>query len=155
MKIKSLKVVDGHQNTTAYSYKDETGSHDSIKVEEYVHSSLNQSQQKPLTNPFRGESEFYKALNQLTTTQKAEQKWTGLSDTAKIAIGASIGGTILLVAIIYTFVCITQRKKGRAECEVADKEWNAHQEEMAAYREKMARGDFAISHLGHGEAQRF
>ena len=36
MKIKSLKVVDGHQNTTAYSYKDETGSHDSIKVEEYV-----------------------------------------------------------------------------------------------------------------------
>jgi len=37
MKIKSLKVVDGHQNTTAYSYKDETGSHASIKVEEYVH----------------------------------------------------------------------------------------------------------------------
>jgi len=136
MKIKSLKVVDGHQNATSYSYKDETGSHASIKVEE-------------------GESEFYKALNQLSTTQKAEQKWTGLSDTAKIAIGASIGGTVLLVAIIYTFVCITQRKKGRAECEIADKEWNAHQEEMAAYREKMARGDFAISHLGHGEAQRF
>jgi hypothetical protein len=36
MKIKSLKVVDGHQNATAYSYKDESGSHASIKVEEYV-----------------------------------------------------------------------------------------------------------------------
>lgn len=113
---------------------------------------------QPITttnNPFRGESEVYKSLNKLSTTQKAEKKWTGLSDTAKIAIGASVGGTILLVAVIYTFVCITQRKKGRAECEAADKEWNAHQEEMALYREKMARGDFAISHLGHGEAQRF
>lgn len=34
MKIKSLKVVDGHQNATSYSYTDETGSHASIKVEE-------------------------------------------------------------------------------------------------------------------------
>ena len=43
MKIKSLKVVDGHQNTTAYSYKDETGSHDSIKVEQYVYPFPDQS----------------------------------------------------------------------------------------------------------------
>jgi hypothetical protein len=36
MKIKSLKVVEGHQNSTSYSYTDESGSHASIKVEEYV-----------------------------------------------------------------------------------------------------------------------
>ena len=98
---------------------------------------------------------MYKALNKLSHRQKAEEKWTGLSQTAKYIIAGSVVGTFLVVCIIYTFVCITQRKKGRAECEIADKEWNAHQEEMAAYREKMARGDFAISHLGHGEAQRF
>lgn len=105
----------------------------------------------PLTFSPSGESEVYKLLNKLSTKEKAEKKWTGLSDTAKIAIGASVGGTVLLVCIIYTFVCITQRKKGRAEREIEDKEWTAHENELSAYRQKMARGDFAISHLGHGE----
>ncbi|KAM0715754.1 hypothetical protein Q7P37_008268 [Cladosporium fusiforme] len=132
MKIKSLYVEDGHQNATSYKYTDESGSHDSIEVTD-------------------GESEVYKALNELSTTQKAEKKWTGLSQTAKIAIGASVGGVVILVALIYTFVCITQRKKGRTERELHDKEWAAHEDELAAYRQKMARGDFAISHLGHGE----
>lgn len=36
MRIKSLKVIDGHQNSSSYSYSDESGSHDSIKVNEYV-----------------------------------------------------------------------------------------------------------------------
>lgn len=94
---------------------------------------------------------MYKALNKLSTKAKAEEKWTGLSDTAKYAIGGSVGGTVLLVIIIYTFVCITQRKKGRAEREIEDKEWAAHEDELASYRQKMARGDFAVSHLGHGE----
>lgn len=85
--------------------------------------------------------------------QKAEKHWGGLSNTAKIAIAGSVGGVVLLVIIIYTFVCITQRKKGRAEREIHDKEWAAHESELAAYRQKMARGDFAISHLGHGESK--
>lgn len=132
MKVKSLYVEDGHKNASSYRYTDESGSHDSIEV----------------TN---GESAAYKELNKLSTVEKAEKKWTGLSDTAKIAIGGSIGGVVLLVVIIYTFVCITQRKKGRAEREMHDKEWAAHEDELTAYRQKMARGDFAISHLGHGE----
>ena len=94
---------------------------------------------------------MYKALNKKSTRAQAEEKWTGLSDTAKYAIGGSVGGTFLLVCIIYTFVCITQRKKGRAERAIEDKEWAAHEDELAAYRQKMKRGDFAISHLGHGE----
>lgn len=36
MKIKSLYVEDGHQNATSYRYKDDSGSHDSIEVTEYV-----------------------------------------------------------------------------------------------------------------------
>lgn len=99
----------------------------------------------------RGESKIYKELNKLSTKQKAEEKWTGLSNTAKYIIAGSVCGTVLLVCIIYTFVCITQRKKGRLERDLHDKEWQAHQDELAAYRQKMARGDFAISHLGHGE----
>lgn len=132
MKIKSLRVEDAHTNSSSYHYSDASGSHASIVVNE-------------------GESAVYKALNKLSTKQKAEEKWTGLSDTAKYAIAGSVCGTVLLVCIIYTFVCITQRKKGRLEREIHDKEWQAHQDELAAYRQKMARGDFAISHLGHGE----
>jgi len=132
MKIKSLRVEDAHTNSSSYSYSDTSGSHASIKVAE-------------------GESEVYKALNKLSHRQKAEEKWTGLSQTAKYIIAGSVVGTFLLVCIIYTFVCITQRKKGRAERELEDKEWAAHEDELAAYRQKMARGDFAISHLGHGE----
>ncbi|KAL1583232.1 hypothetical protein WHR41_07855 [Cladosporium halotolerans] len=134
MKIKSLKVVDGHTNSSSYHYSDTSGSHASIQVNE-------------------GESEVYKALNKKSTKQKAEEKWTGLSQTAKIAIAASVCGVLLLVCVIYTFVCITQRKKGRLEREAHDKEWAAHESELAAYRLKMARGDFAVSHLGHGEAK--
>jgi hypothetical protein len=34
MYIKSLKVIDGHTNSSSYSYSDTTGSHASIKVAE-------------------------------------------------------------------------------------------------------------------------
>jgi hypothetical protein len=34
MMIKSLKVIDGHTNSSSYSYSDTSGSHASIKVVE-------------------------------------------------------------------------------------------------------------------------
>ena len=34
MMIKSLKVIDGHTNSSSYSYSDTSGSHASIKVAE-------------------------------------------------------------------------------------------------------------------------
>lgn len=34
MKIKSLKVVDGHTNSSSYHYSDTSGSHASIQVNE-------------------------------------------------------------------------------------------------------------------------
>lgn len=32
MTVKSIKVIDGHQNTSSYVYTDKSGSHESIKA---------------------------------------------------------------------------------------------------------------------------
>jgi beta-lactamase regulating signal transducer with metallopeptidase domain len=132
MTVQSIKITDGSTNTSTYSYGDNTGSWQSIKV-------------------VNGESAAAKQLNKLSTVQSAKQHWNGLSNTAKIAIACSVLGVLLLVIIIYTAVCIVQRKKGRAEKAIADRAWDEQQNELMDYRKKMAKGDFAVSYMGHGE----
>ena len=128
MTIKSIKMTDGHTNTSSYAFGDATGSWQSI-------------------NAVTGDSKAYKAIHKLNTVQSAQQHWNGLSHTARIALAASILGVFVVLVIIYTFVCITQRKKGRAEKAIHDKEWEEHERELLSYRDRMAKGGFAVSHL--------
>lgn len=128
MTVKSMKITDGHTNTSSYTYTDPSGSWQSIDA-------------------VAGDSKAYKAIHKLSTSQKVEQHWNGLSHTGKIALAASILGVFVVIVIIYTFVCITQRKKGRAEKAIHDKEWDEHERELMSYRDRMAKGGFAVSHL--------
>jgi len=124
-----MKITDGHTNTSSYTYSTPSdGSSQSISTTV-------------------GNSAAYKAIHKLNSVQKVQKHWAGLSHTGKIALGASILGVFVLVVIIYTFVCITQRKKGRAEKAIHDKEWDEHERELMSYRDRMAKGGFAVSHL--------
>ena len=130
MTIKSIKVIDGHQNAAWYKYGDNSGSWQSIDV-------------------VKGHSNAFKDLNEKTVSEKVEKKWNGLSSGAKIGIACGICGAFLIALIAFIFYCVSQRRAGRREKAAADKDWDAHQGELLQYREQMKRGAFAISHLGH------
>ena len=130
MTVQSLKIVDRHNNAAFYAYKNQSGDFDSIKV-------------------IPGKSNAYKAMHEKSFTQTAEKKWSGLSTGAKIGIACGVCGAFLIALVAFTFYCISQRRQGKAEKAVADKAWDEHHAEMMEYRNRMKRGDFAVSHMGH------
>jgi hypothetical protein len=137
MIVQSLKIVDHHTNVSYYKYGDNSGSWESIEA-------------------IDGESPAYKYMHQKSFTENVQQKWNGLSTTAKIAIAAGIGGAFLLAFIAFIFYCMRQRRQGKAERALADKQWDAQQQEnlemrnqMASYQSRMKAGHFAVSHMGH------
>jgi hypothetical protein len=132
MTVQSLKVTDSNHNVAYYSYGDKSGSWQSIK-------------------DIAGRSPAWQAMHKKTFTQNAEKQWNGLSTGAKIGIACGVGGVLLIALVAFTFYCISQRKQGKAEKALADKEWDAQHAELLEYRNRMKRGDFAISHMGHGE----
>lgn len=132
MTVQSLKVVDAQSNVSWYSYGDQSGSYESIKMVD-------------------GESNAYKALHAKSTSQKVNEEWQGLSTGAKIGIAAGVIGFFAICLIAFAFYCMKQRKAGKMEKAKADKEWDGHQAELMEYRNRMKRGDFAIHHMGHGE----
>ncbi|KAK6443014.1 hypothetical protein LTR95_000727 [Oleoguttula sp. CCFEE 5521] len=134
MKVKSVKITDAATNVTSYTYEDTSGEYKSVKA-----------------NP--GDSKAFLAIHKLTSAQKAAASWSHLSKTAKIAIASSVLGVLLVIIIVYTYVCITQRKKGRAEKAIADREWERHESELMEYKRQMQKGGFAVSHLGSGEVR--
>jgi hypothetical protein len=90
----------------------------------------------------RGQSTVIKELNK---PHGIKQHWEALSRTTRIVIIAcSIGGLILLVAIL-TYCCITQGKKGRKEKALADAEYEKEQQEFNFYRMQMMKGGFSKS----------
>jgi hypothetical protein len=132
MTVQSLKVTDSHHNVAYYKYGDQSGSWQSIE-------------------DVAGRSPAWKAMHQKTTTQKIEKQWSGLSTGAKIGIACGVGGAFLIAIIAFSFYCISQRRQGKAEKALADKEWDAQHAELLEYRNRMKRGEFAISHLRNGE----
>ena len=132
MTVQSITVTDAQNNVSSYAYSDATGDASSIT-----------------STP--GLSDAYRLINKKSTAEVAQERWNGLSTNAKIGIGCGIGGAFALLVIVYTVVCVTQRKKGRMEREKADREWNEHTNELMEYRAQMAKGQFAVSHMGHGE----
>ncbi|EMC99972.1 glycoside hydrolase family 16 protein [Baudoinia panamericana UAMH 10762] len=132
MTVQSIKITDGSTNTSSYAYGDRSGSYNSIQA-------------------VAGESTAYKILNKQSTLQSVLQIWKGLSEGAKIGIVCGVSGFFACVIVACTVCCIIQRKKGRAEKAIADKEWDAHTNELMEYRVRMAKGEFAVAHLTHGE----
>ena len=132
MTIKSLRITDGTTNTSSYSYADQTGTHQSIKA-------------------ITGQSEAYKAIKKKTSAQQMRDNWNALSTGAKIGIACAVAGVLLIMLVAFTIFCVKQRRAGKAEKAIHDKEWDEHHAELVTYRTKMARGDFAVSHMGHGE----
>jgi hypothetical protein len=132
MTVQSMKIIDSHQNVSYYHYGDKSGSWESIDA-------------------IAGQSAAYKALHQESTTQKIDQQWSGLSTGAKIGIACGVLGVLLIALIAFTFYCISQRRQGKAEKAIADKEWDAQHAELMEYRNRMKNGAFAVSHLRHGE----
>ncbi|KAK5126227.1 hypothetical protein LTR85_010462 [Meristemomyces frigidus] len=132
MTVQSIKITDGSTNASTYAYGDMTGDYSSITA-------------------VSGESKAYKVLHKQSTVQSVAQKWSGLSSGAKIGIACGVGGTLLLAVVAMTACCIVQRRRGRREKAAADQQWDENHNELMEYRQRMANGDFAISHLGHSE----
>jgi hypothetical protein len=125
MYIKSLRVVDGHQNASSYAWADKTGSYKSITVTE-------------------GQSEAYKAIHSLTTSEKISKTWDGLSTGGKIGILAAVLGVVAVLALAFAFYCVRERKAGRLEAAAHQAEWEKQEQELMEYRRMMASGGEAI-----------
>ncbi|KAK5172688.1 uncharacterized protein LTR77_002808 [Saxophila tyrrhenica] len=137
MTVQSLKIIDSHTNVSYYDYGDKTGSWESIKA-------------------IPGQSNAYKLMHLKSFGEKTQEQWDGLSTGAKIGIAAGIGGTFLIAFAAFIFYCLRQRRQGKAEKAMADKEWEAQQAEnvelkgqISAYQTQMKNGAFATSYLGH------
>lgn len=156
MTIQSMKIIDGHTNASSYSYSDRSGSYQSIDVK-------------------AGNSDAFKAIHALSTSQKIDRAWNGLSTGAKIGILCGIFALLAIGAIAFTFYCVSQRRRGKREKQLADEAWNAEQSELAQYRARMKLGQvslplvlarldavdfcacsvqFAVSHMGHVSCDR-
>lgn len=133
MSIKSIRVTDGHTNVTTYQYGDRSGDWQSI-----------------IANP--GVSKAYEAMHKKSAAQKTAENWRNMSTGAKIGIACGVVGVLAICTIAFCIFCFRQRKQGRAEREAADQAWNEQQQELMSYRQRMAKGGFAIQGpTYHGE----
>ena len=130
MTVQSLKVIDSHTNAAYYAYGDQSGSYDSIEV-------------------IPGKSPAFKAMNEKSFSEKAEKQWKGLSTGAKIGIACAVLGVFAILFAAFILYCIKQRRQGKAEKAAADKAWEAQYAEFVEYRDRMRKGGFAVSHIGH------
>ncbi|RMZ78175.1 hypothetical protein DV738_g4080, partial [Chaetothyriales sp. CBS 135597] len=120
MVVSKVRVSDANSGTT-YEYGDNSGDWQSIKIS-------NSSAAIKLD----GE-------NSASTVQSATQKWNSLSQTAKIAILASIGGVALIAALGFAFFCFKQRRAGKHERLAEDAKFEKDTAELLAYRTEMGR----------------
>ena len=63
-----------------------------------------------------------------------KQKWNGLPEKTKIAIGVSIVGVFALLALLFAFYCVKQRRAGRRERKVEDLAYERDTAELLHYR---------------------
>lgn len=118
MYVKSLRITDAAAGQgTQYEYGDKSGSFESIKI-------LNTTAAIKLDS---------------TNGESVVKRWQGLSETAKIAIGASVCGAASIAAIIFAFCCIKQRRAGKHERLLEDAKFEKDRVELLAFRAEMGR----------------
>ncbi|KAK5090569.1 hypothetical protein LTR05_000743 [Lithohypha guttulata] len=71
--------------------------------------------------------------------QTIGQKWSGLSQNAKIAIAAAVGGSFLIALCVFAFCCIRQRRVGKHEKLLEDAKYEKDRSELLAFRAEMGR----------------
>ncbi|KAL9078534.1 MAG: hypothetical protein Q9157_002557 [Trypethelium eluteriae] len=113
MYVKSAEVVDYTTGASQYSYGDETGSWQSIKVD-------------------KGTSAVTQRV--LNPPKTLTQRVTSLSHGAKVGIAIGAIAAAALFALAITLCCIIQRRKGAKEKWYADKEWEKNQKEQDEIR---------------------
>ncbi|KAI4122098.1 MAG: hypothetical protein LQ338_006000 [Usnochroma carphineum] len=124
MYVHSARITD-FSSGSEYSYGDQTGSWTSIKI-------------KP------GNSTIEKELN-APPPMTASQRWNKLSPAGKIGVGSAVGASSLALVALAALYCIRQRKAGRKERAMADADFERETAQLMAYRQRMAKGGFAVS----------
>lgn len=61
------------------------------------------------------ENEKSPVMQEIESPHGVKNRWSALSQTAKIAIIASVCGAVAIIAAIILFCCIKQRRAGRKE----------------------------------------
>lgn len=117
MTVQSLRITDATTGGTQYQYSDNSGSMASIKV-------LNE------TAPIKLDGENGESMT---------KRWAGLSTTAKIAVGATVGGVALILVAIFIFCCVKQRRQGKHEKLLEDAKFEKDRAELMAFRAEMSR----------------
>lgn len=73
-----------------------------------------------------------------STSQKAADKWNGLSKGGKIAVGSTVAGVLVAIVAVLTFCCFKQRRAGRKERLLADAEFERGTADAMAFRAQLS-----------------
>ncbi|KAK4157413.1 putative glycosidase crf1 [Chaetomidium leptoderma] len=113
MFVKSAHVED-YSSGKEYLYSDKSGSWESIKI-------------------VAGNSTVKEIVN-APPEKSISDKWNDLPNTTKIAIYASAGGVVGLLAIFAIFYCIRQRRRGAREARAAEARAEVERVELERFR---------------------
>lgn len=132
MTVQSVSITDFSTNTSAYTYSDQSGTYKSIT-----------------STP--GESTAYRLLHQLSSAQKVAQSWSSLSSTVRIVIIAGSSAAAGILVIGFTAFCIVQRRRGKRERIIADRQWEQEHQELQDYKQQVAARASMMTREGRGE----
>lgn len=124
MYVQKARVTDYSTGST-YTYGDETGSFQSIKIA-------------------GGNSTIANILSQ-PPPKSLKQRWSDLSQGAKIGIYASIGAFIALTLGAWMLCCIRYRRAGRREGALESAAYEKDTAELMAYRADMAKSRMHVA----------
>jgi len=137
MYVKNVTVEDYTTGAKEYTYSDRTGSADSIKSTGGTSEALSAIKDGRLTSS----DDNIQQDTGGTIGKSASNSWTKLPSTTKIAIIASICGVVGLAAIVGAFYCWRQRRTGRAQAALAERQWNDEREAEHRMRKAGAIGE--------------
>lgn len=105
-------TADTTEPAKSYAYSDHSGSYASIRVE-------------------RGNSTAAQTIaSNAASGETLHQRWDGLSSAAKIGIAVGVLGALAVALIAFIAWACVQRRKGRAEALVKEREWSAENVEL-------------------------
>lgn len=130
MYVKNVRVSD-YSTGSKYTYGDQTGSFQSIKI-----------------TP--GNSTIAEILSK-PPPKSLKQRWAGLPSGAKIAVGASIGAFLAIILVAWAFCCIKQRRAGKREGALVEAAYEKDTAELMRYRGEMARSHSNFAEYAAGK----
>lgn len=117
---------------------------DYTTAKEYSWDNMDASGDWQKVKVIEGKSE---ALEEIEKPHGVKNRWNALGKGAQIAIIASVGGFVAILACVILFCCIKQRRAGRREADALLAEEQKEAAELLEYKNQMKSGRF-----GHGYA---